>query len=322
MTYRLVAQWIGLLCLLTSIGCAAAVPYRYGRFRTEGLPDELAEQTGPSVEFGKPNKTLDRIANVVGLPDQIVGINKKINNHAVSLDTVAKLRSYLDRNDLADVSIYVNCYDPKDQWRRLKENRRIAAGWRYTLGTLSLLEYTLLPGRVFGGDNYNPYTNSLSISSDVPAIALYEAAFAKKVHYQKLPGTYAALTGLPGVSLVRLSQQLGDVLGYAQAQHDWDTERQTYYVLYPLFGAESASIAGVVMPAWWAIPALGAGGAVVGHATGRMIAAHRATQVDASAPDASDRLAIDPARTTADAPRIDLGEASPGGAETNHLAGS
>ena len=52
---------------------------------------------------------------------------------------LAKLRSYLDQNDLADVSIYVNCYDPKEQWHRLKENKRIGAGWRYSLGTLSMV---------------------------------------------------------------------------------------------------------------------------------------------------------------------------------------
>lgn len=282
MIHRRIAHWIGLGCLLTGVGCAAAVPYRYGHFHSDESADTPTELAGAEVEFGKPNPTLDRIARVVGLPARIIGLNKKINNHEVSLDTLAALRTYLDANDLADVSIYVNCYDPKQQWRRLKNNQRIGAGWRYSLGTLSMIGYTLLPGRVFGGDQYNPYTNSLSINSDVPAIALYEAAYAKDVHGHKLPGTYAVLSGLPGIAIVRRGHEVGDVLGYAQARHDWETERQAYHVLYPQMGAETASIAGPVMPVWWAMPILGVGGAAAGHVTGRMVAAHRASQIGAA----------------------------------------
>jgi hypothetical protein len=282
MTDRRIAQWLGLVCLLTGVGCAAAAPYHYGHFESDAPSDPTTEPAGPEVEFGKPDKKLDRIARVVGLPARIVGLNAKINNHEVSLATLAKLRTYLAENDLTDVTIYVNCYDPKEQWRRLKENQRIGAGWRYSLGTLSMVGYTLLPGRVFGGDEYNPYTNSLSINSDVPAIALYEAAYAKDIHAHKLPGTYAVLSGLPGIAIFRRSHEVGDVLGYAQAQHDWETERQAYHVLYPQVGAETASIAGPVMPVWWAMPILGMGGAAAGHVTGRMVAAHRASQIDAA----------------------------------------
>ncbi len=294
MTDRRCAQWIGLVCLLTGVGCAAAVPYQYGHFEPDSSSDSPAEPAGASVEFGKPNKTLDRIARVVGTPARIIGLNKKINSHEVSLATLATLRTYLDRNDLDDVAIYVNCYDPKEQWHRLKENKRIGAGWRYSLGTLSMIGYTLLPGRVFGGDRYNPYTNSLNINSDVPAIALYEAAFAKDVHtHNKAPGTYVFLSGLPGVAIFRRGHEVGDVLGYARVQQDWETERQAYHVLYPQVGAESVSIAGIAMPVWWAVPILGVGGAAAGHVTGRMVAAHRATEIDAAAPAKPDKPLTD-----------------------------
>lgn len=39
-------------------------------------------------------------------------------------------------------------------------------GWRYSIGMLSWLQYTLLPGRLFGGDHYNPYSNTISLYSD------------------------------------------------------------------------------------------------------------------------------------------------------------
>ncbi|HEY1785423.1 MAG TPA: hypothetical protein VGG30_07730, partial [Pirellulales bacterium] len=111
-------------------------------------------------------------------------------------------------------------------------------------------------------------------------IALYEAAYAKDLHGHKLPGTYAVLSGLPGIAIFRRSHDVSDVLGYAQAQNDWETEQQAYHVLYPQVGAETASIAGPVMPVWWAMPILGMGGAAAGHVTGRMVAAHRASQIE------------------------------------------
>ena len=236
-----------MVCLAAWLGLAAAVPYRYGKFHTDPLADQVAdppaeaspESSGPQVEFGKPNKMLDGLASFFTLPEKILGLNPKIDNHAVSLDTVAKLRHYLDANDLADVAISVNCYDPIGQWRALRENHRVGAGWRYSFGTLSVVGYTLLPNRVFGGDTYNPFTNSLYVDSDVPAIAMMEAAYAKRIHAQKLPGTYVAAAIVPGVALARQCRAVGDVLGYARAEHDWEIERQGYQVLYAQVGAEA-----------------------------------------------------------------------------------
>ena len=84
---------------------------------------------------------------------------------------------------------------------------------------------------------------------------------------------------------MRRGRAVGDVLGYAQAQHDWETEQQAYHVLYSQVGAETASIAGMVMPVWWAMPVLGVGGAAAGHVTGRLVAAHRAAEIEATAPE-------------------------------------
>ncbi len=157
-----------------------------------------------------------------------------------------------------------------------------------SFGTLSVVGYTLLPNRVFGGDTYNPFTNSLYLDSDVPAIAMMEAAYAKRIHAQKLPGTYVAAAIIPGVGLARQCRAVGDVLGYARAEHDWEIERQGYQVLYAQVGAEAGTYAVLVTPVWWAAPVMGAGGAAAGHAAGRMIAARRMKEVE---PPGSQQLA-------------------------------
>ena len=49
----------------------------------------------------------------------------------------------------------------------------------YAIRSYYAVFYTIFPGRVFGGDRYNPFTNTINLYSDHPSIALHEAAHAK-----------------------------------------------------------------------------------------------------------------------------------------------
>src|SRR6056297_292372 len=48
--------------------------------------------------------------------------------------------------------------------------------WRYTAGVYNGLKYTLLPGRLLGGDWYNPFTNTTHIYSDLAPVAIARTA--------------------------------------------------------------------------------------------------------------------------------------------------
>ena len=243
--------------------------YKYGRFHP-AEPDGTVLQP-VEVEYGQPHKTLDRIGWVVGTPARILTMNKKTDNHHISPETLEKLKVYLADNDLTDVYVAVNDYDPKGQWKRLCENDRIAPFWRYSAGTLTWVGYVVFPNRIFGGDRYNPYTNSLNLSSDVPALVLSEAAYAKDIHSQQYPGAYAAFVNdMPVLSAWRKSRAASDVLGYARVESDWETEKQAYHVLYPQIGASSLGTVAPFVPGVG--PFLGLGGAVAGHVTGRTVA--------------------------------------------------
>jgi hypothetical protein len=125
-------------------------------------------------------------------------------------------------------------------------------------------------------------------------MVLREAAYGKDVHSQKLPGTYSVIQDLPILGLWSDSRAVRDVIGYAREQEDWDVEKEAYHVLFPQMGIASTSIGGIFLSsAWWGGAALGAGGAAVGHVTGRSIAKReqskhdtleRADEVEASAP--------------------------------------
>ncbi|HEX7377413.1 MAG TPA: hypothetical protein VF278_09885 [Pirellulales bacterium] len=265
---RRALHWSGAFIAIVVGGCATA-PYQYGRFHPQS-PGGV--QLRPiEIVYGKPRKHLDRIGYVLGTPARLVTLNKKTNNHHVSPETVARLKTYLAVNDITDVYVAVNEYDPQGQWKRLRENTRVAPGWRYSLGALSWLGYTILPNRIFGGDRYSPYTNTLNLSSDVPAEVLAAAAYAKDIHSQRLPGTYAALVNdMPVLSVVREAKATRDVISYARAQGDWKAEEQAYHVLYPRIGGEVVGTPGRLVPTIG--PLLHLAGVGAGHAVGRTVA--------------------------------------------------
>jgi hypothetical protein len=275
------AWWFGCIFVLGHIGCVTT-PYQFGRFHP-GEPEGAALQP-IVVESGDYHPTLDKIGRIVGMPARIMTLNKKVNNHEISPETLEKLQEYMKSNDITDVYVAVNMYDPKGQWKRLKENDRIDPLWRYSLGTMSWLGYTIFPNRVFGGDRYNAFTNSLNLSSDVPAMVLSEAAYAKDIHSQRHPGAYAAIVNdLPVLSVWRQSKAASDVLGYARAQNDWPVEKQAYHVLYPHMGS---AIFGMGAPfAGTYAPYIGIGGAVVGHTAGRTVAKLREPKLPESSAD-------------------------------------
>ena len=81
--------------------------------------------------------------------------------------------NYLEHNGLGSVLVRSNQYAPFDELKRMFANDQIRPIWKSTFGTYNLLKYTLLPGRLLGGDWYNPYSNSLHVYSDVPTLAIH-----------------------------------------------------------------------------------------------------------------------------------------------------
>lgn len=218
------------------------------------------------IERGRPNLLIDGIGWVVGIPSKILLLNLNVDNHNIGNETEAAIREYLAVNGLTEVKVRLNQYAPIDEWRRLRRNREVGWGWRYTLGTLSWLYYTLVPGRIFGGDNYNPYTDTISLYSDVPAIALHEGGHAKDFAKRRRKGLYAAVYLIPGVSLYHEAQATGDALGYLRENADARAEKEGYHILYPAYATYiGGGLVKVVPFSWITWGAVGAG-----HVAGRV----------------------------------------------------
>ncbi len=200
------------------------------------------------VEVGRRAPIIDGIGWVFGVPRKLLLWDRRADNHNVSHGTVSEVVDYIEASGLSDVKVRVNQYDPGGEWKRLVENKRVGAGWRYTVGTLSTLGYTFLPGRLFGRDHYNPYTNTLSIFSDVPTLALAEAAYAKDVHRRPYPGTYATVQQLPLAAMWHETLATGEVLHYVSINGSIDDQDKVRRLLYARYGMELGGVLSDVLP--------------------------------------------------------------------------
>lgn len=212
------------------------------------VPPELLVDAGPVIERGKPRPIIDCIGWAFGIPGRLLLWDPRIDNHKISQNTESVVAQYVAENDLQHIKVRLNQYAPIEDWRRLRKNKTVGWPYRYTLGVLSLAGEAILPGRIVGGDHFNPFTSTVHLYSDVPAIGLHEAAHAKDFSRRDYPGTYALVYLLPIVPLWHEKLATGDVVDYVLRTEDEHLIRETYRVLYPAYGTYVGGAAGWVLP--------------------------------------------------------------------------
>ncbi len=255
-----------LLAMVLLSGCKVLEPKSITVVRNN-IPANLIADGETQFERGKPRRIIDGFGWVWGIPSKLMLWNRKVENHRISPETEALMAEYLEANGLSDIKVRLNQYRPGDDWRRLTRNTSVAWPWRYTFGAVTVLGETVVPGRLFGGDHYNPYTGTIHLYSDVPALAFHEAAHAKDFSNRKRPGNYAALYLLPGVPLWHERVATNDVLSYVQFRGERPLEREAYFTLYPAYGTYLGNAGGYVFPRL--SNPIYLGGILVGHAIGR-----------------------------------------------------
>ncbi|QDV25542.1 hypothetical protein [Aureliella helgolandensis] len=275
-------QWwcisLVMLGLVVGTGCRSLVPQQIDALQLYTSPELLDAE--PQIQRGEPRKVLDAAGWVWGIPSKILLWDRRVDNHRISPETEIAISDYLAVNGLNTVRVRLNQYRPGDDWRRLVKNRSVGAPWRYTVGTLSVLGETVLPGRLFGGDHFNPFTNTVHVYSDIPAIALHEAGHAKDFGRRKWKGSYAFLYVLPIVPLYHESIASRDAVAYLESVGTPQQQAEAYRILSPAYGTYVGSTAGTFLPGY-ANPAY-YGAVVAGHAVGRFHA-HQALHGDATA---------------------------------------
>lgn len=266
-TSRLLKMVCGALLGLAVPGCA--VFERRPIAHDSCTPDQIM------VERGEEFPVLDGVGWVVGIPGKVLLWNRRVDNHHISAGTEEQLVNYMAQNGLYDTKVRLNQYNPGDEWRRLVKNKHVAPGWKYTFGAIDTLAYTIFPGRIFGGDRYNPYTNSVYVYSDVPSLAQLPAAYAKDVNSRRMPGTYVFTQSITGLNLIHETINTRDVLAFSEANSSPEELREAHDVLSPRYGLALGGTVGSFVnlnPATGAIELVGLLG---GHAVGR----YRSSQI-------------------------------------------
>lgn len=271
--------WVAAIVSVVASGCASG-SYGVGRESDYYVSPRLTELTTPQTERGKPVPVLDTVGWIIGIPDKIILWDRRVANHDISVETETAIDEYLAVNELSTVKVRLNQYAPLEDWKRLRANDAVGAGWRYTFGSLSLLGEAILPGRVFGYDHFNPYSNTVHLFSDAPAIALHEAGHAKDFARRNYKGTYAAVYLIPGVALWHEAIATDDALEYLESTGNVDGEAEAYRLLYPAYGTYAGDAAGYLAPELGLF--LYAGGVLTGHAAGRWQASRLESRTDNS----------------------------------------
>ena len=232
-----------LLCALS--GCSTTNPFE--QRSGSAVCSQCVTHAGPSIERGRPRPIIDGLGKVWGIPNRIALGDKRVDNHSVSSETEREVLGYLRGQQLDSVLVRSNQYDPLDELRRMHANKNIRPVWKLTAGSYNLLKYTLLPGRIVGGDWYNPYSQSLHLYSDVTPLAISKAAYAQDITTRVNPGAYAALKDIPGVGLKHETTATTIAMDW-YAQHDPQELESAKDILYSSYGATWGGQLGSILP--------------------------------------------------------------------------
>lgn len=217
---------------------------------------------------------------LLSLPTKLLLWNWRALDHRLPEESEAALSRYLRVNRLSSVKVRHNQYAPLGEFRALIRNRNTGAGYRYSLGLLLWLQYTLLPGRLLAGlpvvgigDHFNPFSNTIHVYSSDATILLHEAGHAKDYAGRRARGTEMALARLvPGVDLIQEATASSDAIHFLQCAGEPALELRAYRSLWPAYSTYIASYlpGGVLV---FAPVVLG------GHITGRVRAHLRAREL-------------------------------------------
>ncbi len=261
------AFWLLIFLLIGQVGCCCC-PLSSRAINASQLyqsPRLISDE--PQIQRGQPRPVIDAVGWVIGIPNKILLWDRRVDNHSISQETEESISQYLSLNGLVSAKVRLNQYQPIDDWRRLVRNDSVGPLWRLTFGSISVLGETIFPGRIFGGDHYNPYTDTIHVYSDIPAIALHEGGHAKDFARRKWKGTYAFAYVLPVVPLYHESVASSDVIAYLESHGSPNDQAEAARILYPAYGTYVGGAAGTFFPSVSA--PIYYGSLVTGHAAGR-----------------------------------------------------
>ncbi|PJZ68977.1 hypothetical protein CH373_04360 [Leptospira perolatii] len=212
----------------------------------------------PQFEEGEPYTVVDAFGNAFGVFAKAIIGDKRMENHRISDETKQFLKDYIRENNLKDVKVRFNQYAPWGDLKRLWRMKNINFLAKWTIGLIStLINEVILPGRIFGGDHYNPYTNTIHVYTDIPAVVVHEGGHAKDFAQREYKTGYSLLYQIPFIgTLYPEARASDDAVRYFRYRCDRAAELKSYRTLFPAYGTYvGGSVPGAeVVGAFFAIP--------------------------------------------------------------------
>ena len=234
-----------------------------------------------NISRGNPRPFIDALGNVISGMNKLIFLNVRFENHKVDPELERSVAAFVEEHELYDVQVRLNEYAPLGELGRLFTNGRVNFFLRMFFGLPLWLAYTINVGRVFGGDHYNPYSNTANIYSGHEAIALHELGHALDFKRCPFPGLYSLIRYIPGVALYQEYMASLYAIEFMQRTGDQAAELRAFRLLFPaystyIFGALFDFFPSALVKALlWPIIALG-------HLIGNIVADRRSDAMKAN----------------------------------------
>lgn len=216
---------------------------------------------------GRPVRPVDFVGHLLSLQEKILLLDLRMGNRSVPINIESHLRHFAREHGDFPIVVRVNQYAPSGEFHLLVANQRIWSFLRLVYGTWHLIVYTLAPWRLFGGDCYQPLTNTVHLFSGHLGVALHEMGHAADFARRRYPGLYMVARILPPVTLYQEYVASRYAVRYLRSIGDVTAEQEAYKVLAPAF---FTYLFGTIVPArlqaFIFLPFI-----LLGHAIGRML---------------------------------------------------
>lgn len=189
----------------------------------------------PHITRGRPMPFVDTLANVLAIPNKLMLLSADFESHVISEEIEAEIERFIDEHDLHHVHVRLNEYDPLGELWRLLTNRRVSLPLRLLFGPLLWLVYVLNIGRLFGGDHYNAFSNTVNLYSNHLSIAMHEMGHALDFARSEIPGLYALVRFVPGISLYQEYLASRYAVEHLRRHGMHEEELRAYRVLFPAY---------------------------------------------------------------------------------------
>ncbi len=145
------------------------------------------------VSYGFENTFVNQARQMFTGVHKALFWNSLLSSGGISNSTVRRVTAFLQQNNLSNVQVNVNSYDPIGNAKRVFSNPKTGLISKCTFGIASSLIYTAFLNKYFGlfPDYYDFTSNTIHLYSNDPDLALLEGAKAAAYSEGGAPSIYA-----------------------------------------------------------------------------------------------------------------------------------